>query len=251
MTTKNKLSNLEDLPVGTIVARQPALARVFEKYRIDYCCQGNKKLCQACADQNLDLEQVSAELEAASSSPEIQATWLEKSLTALCDHIERRHHDYLKQELPRIAGLITKVVNAHGATHPELAEVDQHFQTLRNELDPHMMKEEKVLFPAIRQMEQTKTRQHFAFGSVENPIRCMVVEHNDAGQELAILRRLNQDYVAQADTCTTWQLMLDSLLKLEQDMHEHVHKENAILFPRAQQLEQQLAGKSESPSIGV
>jgi len=241
MTTINQSSQFADLSVGAIVARQPALARVFEKYKIDYCCQGNKQLAKACSEKQVDLQQVVTELELMSASEVVEPNWLERSLAELCDHIERRHHDYLRDELPRLSGLIDKVINAHGEKNPELKLLRRHFHRLRDELEPHMMKEERVLFPAIRQMESTWKQQQFPFGSVANPIHCMVNEHEHAGDELKTLRELTGNYTPPQDACPTWRVMLDSLKKLEQDMHEHVHKENSILFPRAQQLEQELA----------
>lgn len=231
---------LEEMPVGTIVARQPETARVFEKYQLDYCCRGKRKLREACEENQIDLCQLLAELDQATSSPGDGPLWIERTLSELCDHIEHRHHDYLREELPRIAGLIDKVINAHGASHPELTRVRDHFRLLRGELEPHMMKEERVLFPAIRQMESSQPRQVFPFGSMDNPIRCMVDEHEHAGEQLAILRELTSGYTPPDGACPTWKVMLDSLARLERDMHEHVHKENSILFPRAQDMERQI-----------
>jgi regulator of cell morphogenesis and NO signaling len=229
---------LEDLPVGTIVARHPATARVFENYSIDYCCQGNRKLREACQEKQLELDKVTADLENCLTRDEHNnSSWLDRSLTELCDHIERQHHDYLRTELPRLTGLIEKVVNAHGVKDSRLDEVAKHFRRLRSELEPHMMKEEGILFPAIRQMESAGQAQEFPFGSVNNPILCMVDEHEAAGDELKILRELTDDYLPPHDACPTWRVLLDSLAQLELDMHQHVHKENSILFPRAQALE--------------
>jgi regulator of cell morphogenesis and NO signaling len=246
----NQIPDLRRMAVGQIVAANPDTARVFEKHRIDYCCGGNKGLTQACAENQIALSQVLEELAAIGVASDSGDAWTKRPLSELCDNIERQHHDYLKQELPRLSGLIAKVVNAHGASHPELAEVAHHFQMLRNELEPHMMKEEQVLFPAIRRMEKAQSPQQFPFGSIDDPIHCMVAEHDDAGEELAILRKLNNDYQPHAEACTTWRVMLDSLAKLELDMHQHVHKENSILFPRAQKLEQELTRTVVPPVVG-
>jgi regulator of cell morphogenesis and NO signaling len=240
-TPSSTLTRFEEMPIGTIVARQPATARVFEKYQLDYCCRGKRKLAEACEEDHIDLRRILAELDEATSLPASGPVWMDRSLAELCDHIEQRHHDYLREELPRIAGLIDKVINAHGESHPELTIVRDHFRLLRSELEPHMMKEERVLFPAIRQMESGQPWQSFPFGSVDNPIRCMVDEHEHAGEQLAILRELTAGYVAPDGACPTWRVMLDSLSRLERDMHEHVHKENSILFPRAQAVERQNA----------
>jgi regulator of cell morphogenesis and NO signaling len=244
---------LPQMSVGEIVARLPASARVFEKYRIDYCCQGNKPLGRACAEKEVDPEAVVRELsQIESDSREASAAtgeenWLETPLAELCDHIERRHQDYLRVELPRLTQLIDKVVAAHGASRPELAQVKSHFRLLRAELEPHMAKEEQVLFPAIRALEQSNRMLRLPFGSLANPIRCMIHEHEGAGDEMAKVRELTGDYTPPAGACPTYRVMLDSLAAFELDLHQHVHKENQILFPRAQALEDRLRANPGTP----
>ena len=154
-------------------------------------------------------------------------------MTELCDHIEQTHHAYLRTELPRLGQMIDKVVNAHGASHPKLHEVQRVFAALCAELEPHMFKEERILFPAIRQLEQSAATPSFPFGTVANPINVMEHEHDNAGAALSELRTLTADYVPPDDACNTYRAMLDGLRELETNMHQHVHKENNILFPRA------------------
>lgn len=224
--------------VGTWVARHPQTSRVFESLQIDYCCGGGKSLEEACWERQLDPQQVHARLEeAVEKEEEPGEDWLQASLTELCDHIERTHHAYLRQELPRLAAMIDKVVDAHGEAHPELSEVRQVFRALRGELEPHMFKEERVLFPAIRQLEESGGTASFPFGTVGNPIGVMEQEHDHAAKALSRLRWLTNDYELPADACNTYRAMLDGLRQLEADMHRHVHKENNILFPRAARLE--------------
>lgn len=157
----------------------------------------------------------------------------DRSLTELCDHIEQTHHAYLKQELPRLTEMVAKVVDAHGESHPELVTVKEVFATLKAELEPHMFKEEQVLFPAFRQLEQSADDPSFPFGTVANPIRMMEQEHDDAGYALSRLHALTRDYQVPQEACNTYRAMLAGLRQLERDMHRHVHKENSILFPRA------------------
>lgn len=225
--------------VGTWVAAHPQTSRVFEALQIEYCCGGGKSLEQACWDRGLDPEQVVQQLEQAIVEEE-QSTenWLGASLTGLCNHIEETHHAYLKQELPRLTDIIAKVVEAHGVNHPELATVQEVFASLRAELEPHMFKEEQVLFPAIRQLEQCTDDRSFPFGSVANPIRMMEQEHAAAGYALSRLHTLTRNYQVPEDACNTYRAMLAGLRQLERDMHGHVHKENSILFPRAIELQQ-------------
>lgn len=226
-------------PVGNWVARFPQTSRVFESFQIDYCCGGGKPLEEACEQQQLDPQQVVAKLEQAISDvqDESQEDWLTASLGDLCDHIEQTHHAYLRNELPRLTDMIAKVVNAHGQSHPELANVQTVFAALRAELEPHMFKEEQILFPAIRLVEQSSQAPSFPFGTVANPIRMMEHEHDNAGDALSELRKLTEDFAVPDGACNTYRAMLDALHELEGNMHQHVHKENNILFPRALELE--------------
>ena len=228
-----------DSTVGQWVAQHPNASRVFETFRIDYCCGGGKPLSAACAARKVEPQHVLAQLEAAASSTLADGVerWVDASLVELCDHIEQTHHAYLKAELPRLEQMIAKVVAAHGAGHPEMIEVQQAFAALIAELAPHMFKEEHILFPAIRRLEALDTPPAFPFGSVANPIRMMEHEHDNAGDELGLIRRVTKDYAVPEGACNTYRAMLDGLRRLELDMHQHVHKENHILFPKAIELE--------------
>jgi regulator of cell morphogenesis and NO signaling len=224
--------------VGQWVAEHPRTSRVFESLQIDYCCGGGKSLEQACLDKTLDPPQVVGELEQAiAGDEESSEDWLNAPLTELCDHIEETHHAYLKIELPRLTEMISKVVNAHSQSHAELPKLQQVFAELRAELEPHMFKEERILFPAIRQLEQSAESPSFPFGTVANPIGMMEHEHDNAGDALSQIRTMTSDYEVPVDACNTYRAMLDGLRELESNMHQHVHKENNILFPRAIELE--------------
>jgi regulator of cell morphogenesis and NO signaling len=178
---------------------------------------------------------------AAENESESKASWQEASLTSLCNHIEETHHAYLKRELPRLKEMIARVVKVHGEDHAELALVQRAFQDLEAELLPHMFKEERVLFPAIRSLEQSDVNVAFPFGTLAHPIRMMEREHGDAGQALAEIRRATSVYCTPRKACNTYRAMLEGLLELEQDLSQHIHKENDILFPRALQLERSRA----------
>jgi regulator of cell morphogenesis and NO signaling len=231
--------------VGQWVAQHPATSRIFEASGIDYCCGGNKPLAQACADRKIDPRELLSRLEQATTSAYAAglSNWLEAPLAALCDHIEQTHHAWLKTELPRLTAIVAKVVRVHGADHPELASVEQSLAELRDELVPHMFKEEMILFPAIRRLEQAAEAPNFPFGTLANPIQMMEFEHDNAGAALARIRELTQDYRVPHGACNTYLAMLDGLHTLEEDMHVHVHKENSILFPRAVSLERERAAR--------
>ena len=225
--------------VGDWVAQHPRTSRVFERLRIDYCCGGGTPVEQACWDRRLDPQEVLAGLQQAieSAGADPDQNWAAAPLAELCDHIEGTHHAYLRSELPRLTEMVPKVIGAHGASHPELPELGQVFAELRAELEPHMLKEEHVLFPAIRRIEQTAGGVSFPFGTVANPIRAMEDEHGHAGNALARIRELTRSFAVPDDACNTYRAMLDALRDLETDLHQHIHKENNILFPRAIELE--------------
>jgi regulator of cell morphogenesis and NO signaling len=232
--------------VGQLVAQRPARSRLFEKLGIDYCCGGKKPLEQACREKNLDpatiltVIQAQDQLDAAVTATTTQIDAAAMSPTQLCDHIESTHHAYLKTELPRLAFLTVKVANAHGPADPRLLELARTFADFHAELESHMAKEEQILFPMIRQLDAPRARPNTAFhcGSINNPIRVMELEHQHAGDAMADFRRLTDDYTPPAHACNTYRALLDALHHLELDMHQHVHKENNVLFPKAAQLEQ-------------
>lgn len=230
-----------DKTVGQLVAEQPARSRVFEQFGIDYCCGGRKILSAACAEKNLDTKAILRQLEASDvAAPVAQIDWTQASLTELCDHIERTHHDYLREALPRLTALTTKVAEAHGAHNGRLLVLRDLFTQFRAELELHMVKEEGILFPLCRAMENETTRPTFHCGSVQNPIRVMIAEHDDAGEALATMRALTDDFIPPTNACNTYRAMLQALEELEGDMHQHVHKENNILFPKAETFEANL-----------
>lgn len=232
----------DERTVGELVVERPSRARVFEKLGIDYCCGGKKPLAQACNEKGLSLDAVWQALNDAENQVASGRDWNTAGLGELADHIEQTHHAWLKQELPRLEFITGKVANRHGPNHPELVEVHEVFMGLKAELDQHMMKEERILFPLCRQIESSDGPMQSHCGSVANPIRVMVMEHEDAGDALARMRELTHDYTPPADACNTFRAMLDGLRELELDMHQHIHKENNILFPRAVEAEAKLAG---------
>jgi len=231
-----------ELTLGQLAAERPAAAAVLERYGLDYCCGGGQTLAEACRKKCIDAEDVLAKIAQEEEKDERRQTeaevdWLRRSLAELCDHIERTHHDYLKAELPRLTKLIDKVVGVHGPRHPKLRDVQLRFSQLRGELEPHMMKEEQVLFPAIRRLEQASAPPRFPFGSIGKPIAMMRHEHDQAGAALKDLRELTDGFTPPDDACNSYRTMLDALQTLEEDLHLHIHKENNILFPRAEQLQ--------------
>ena len=228
--------------IGAIVAARPALARVFERVGIDYCCGGKQSLAKACAARGLDAATFATVLEAAALAgagrPVVDAAAM--TLTQLADHIEQTHHEYLKAELPRLVEMATRVATKHGWRDARLVEMGEMVQNVAHEMASHMQKEERVLFPLVRQLEAGATGPSHC-GSIANPIHQMENEHEFVGQATARLRELTDGFAPAEDACNTHRALLAGLAEFEADLHTHVHKENNILFPRAQALE--IAGR--------
>ncbi len=233
-----------ETPVGAVVAERLGRAQVFERLGIDYCCRGTTPLAEACAGRSLDVDRVMAEIaesdlrEANEGSGRIDCS----AMTAgeLADHIVETHHVFLRRELPRLFDLMDKVIAAHGARHPELTNLGNTFTDLRQELESHMIKEERVLFPLIKQLEAARAPFPIHCGTVENPIRVMEHEHETVATALQRIRELTGNFQAPADACGSFTALYEGLARLETDLHQHIHKENSILFPRAAALESAL-----------
>lgn len=228
-----------DLTLAAIIDANPEAARILEHHQLDYCCGGQRTLEQACAERGLDPAEIRAELDAAPTAGE--GAWTAMGPARLVDHLETTHHRYLHEELPRLAALAHKVVGVHGDRHPELRRVTSTFTELRADLEPHLLKEERVLFPMIRELAGATTAPSFHCGSLDNPVRMMLLEHDRAGELLAELRDLTDGYQPPADGCASYQALYRGLEELEADTHLHVHKENNVLFPAVLALESSLA----------
>ncbi len=229
-----------DHTLAEIVLDAPGAARVLEGFGLDYCCGGRQRLADACSARGVDAEAVLTALAAVADRPAEE--WTSMDLAELVDHLESTHHVYLHAELPRLAALAEKVAGVHGDHHPELIEILRTYQALQADLEPHLMKEERILFPMIRELMVATTAPSFHCGSLSNPISMMLREHDRAGALLAELRELTNDYTAPADGCGSYQALFAGLAELEADTHLHIHKENNRLFPAVVAAEEQLAG---------
>ena len=222
---------LAEKTLGELVAENPSRSRLFERLGLDYCCGGRRTLGHACEDKQISLDEVVSQLKSESDISTVGGNPAELPISALADHIEETHHAYLTQELPRISGLLEKVVKAHGRTHPFLIELQQAYEPFRDELEQHMFKEEQVLFPWIRQIDSAPVAEQRP--ALSGPISVMEAEHESAGEALEGFRHLTNNYQAPEDACGTFRALYDALATLEKDMHQHVHLENNVLFPRA------------------
>jgi len=221
---------LPDRTVGELVAERPGRSRVFQSFKIDFCCQGGKTLRQACDGKGVPLDRVIEQLEAgaADGAPEA-ANPAGLAPAALADYIEQKHHGFLRGELPRLFAMSQRVARVHGGHTPSLVEVFDTFSGLQQELESHIMKEEQILFPAIRSIASG----HPAPMPLDGPITCMIHEHDDAGAALAKLRELTNGFTPPPEACNTYRALFAGLADLEADLHTHIHLENAVLFPAA------------------
>lgn len=236
--------------VKEVALNMPESTRLFEQLKIDYCCGGNQPLADACASAGLDVGRVMEMLADASSAAQSSSAdasagdFQNASPPELIEHILNTHHVFTKSEMNRLEELTAKVIGVHGQNHPELIQVGELFQLLCADLKPHMFKEEQVLFPYILSMSraavENQPRPFAPFGTVNNPVRMMMKEHDTAGQILRELRAVTSDYKIPADACISYQTLYQALENFERDLHQHIHLENNLLFPKAVDLENTL-----------
>jgi regulator of cell morphogenesis and NO signaling len=235
-------SQFQNGTIGDIVSSNYQAAAVFERFGLDFCCGGRVSLAEACRQRHVDVSAVVGELVRLQEAPVETGP---REPAELAAHISARHHSYVRNAIPIIAVHLAKVVAVHGERHPELAAIAAHFEIVAHDLVLHMMKEEQVLFPYITAL--AKAAQSGGppppdmFGTVQNPIRMMEIEHQHAGEELATIRALSSGYEPPPDACTTFRVVYEELRAFEQDLHLHVHLENNVLFPAAVALEAQVS----------
>ncbi len=223
-----------DTTVGEIVRAVPARSRIFENLGIDYCCGGKKPLAEVCRSKGLDPATVVAMLAALDgvtqpSGPNPDAL----SLTALCDDIETAHHDYLREELPRLDFMTRKVAAVHGDHEPRLHEIRRVFENFSTEIATHTQEEEQTVFPAIRKLESSNSQEAEVVSVLRATFTRLQSEHDSAGAALEQFAALTDRYTPPDWACNTFRALYDGLRELERNMHQHVHKENNILFVRA------------------
>jgi regulator of cell morphogenesis and NO signaling len=228
--------------VRDIATENPTAVRVFEQYGIDYCCGGRVPLAEACANKGLNVDDVIASLEAASTpSTPGEKDWAKEPLASLAAYIVNTHHAYVTREMPRLNELAAKVVSRHGDTREELPAIQSKLAELGEELIAHQGKEEVVLFPYISKFERYASgdgaKPRSCFGTIDHPITMMTRDHDYAGTLMAEIRALSQSYTPPAGACPTFRAFYAGLNEFEKDLHQHIHLENNILFHRAIELE--------------
>lgn len=230
--------------IGEMVADDFRMASVFSKYGIDFCCKGDRTLEEVCEKKNIPLEELTQKLSDASLASGQPTDYLSWPSDLLIDYIEKRHHRYIEEKTPVILQYLNKLCKVHGERHPELFRINEIFYASAGDLAAHMKKEELILFPFIRKMENARREgtslEKPHFGTVENPVAMMKDEHVTEGERFEEIAELTDNFNPPADACSTYRVTFAMLAEFEQDLHTHIHLENNILFPRALAMEKEL-----------
>lgn len=239
------MQNFTTKTIREIAIEAPATTRVFEEFKIDFCCGGGRSFSDACERAGVSPLVVSQKInQVLKNSTENFDSLETKSASELVDYILEKHHVFTKSEIERLSALMEKVRRKHGDAHPELLLLENEFSTLCSDLTPHMRKEETVLFPFIKNLEMALINNlsapHPPFGTVKNPIRMMMTEHDTDGEILRKMREIAKDYFVPEGACPSFQALYFGLEELEKDLHRHIHLENNVLFPQAVKLEQKV-----------
>ena len=243
----NQTNLAADRTIREVVVTDYRTAAVFQKYELDFCCGGGATIEQACHKKGVDVERLIEDLNVTLAAPSAGeprfGMW---SPELLIDYILQNHHTYVRSVLPTIQTHAEKVARVHGAKHPAMVSIEEKFILIAEEMLSHMMKEERVLFPYIWNLAQAKEKglpvKASPFATVHDPIQVMLKEHEAAGDEMAEIRELTNNYMPPPDACTTYRVLFKELQEFEQDLHRHVHVENNILVPAAIRLEEELNG---------
>ena len=236
------MSFTSETKVKDIALSNPAARQILEDAGLDYCCGGGKSLHEACLHADVPAEEILNRLR--ENSRDISpgdANWTSAPLSDLTRHIRERHHRYVREAIVRVQTLLEKVGAKHGENHPEITDIQRLFTEVGREMIMHMRKEEQILFPYIDALEKA-TSAHSSveppfFQTVRNPIHAMMKEHDAAGELVKQIRNASSEYTAPADACTSYKALYQDLREFEADLHQHVHLENNILFPRTVEME--------------
>jgi len=240
------MENLTAKTVREIALEMPVTTRVFEEFKIDYCCGGRRPLSEACESVGVNADIVLKKIEMiVEASQPVEFEWLKTtSLTDLIAYLIEEHHAFTRVEMENIPSLMKKVASRHGETHPELHELANVFYELCDDLAPHLVKEERVLFPYIEQLERAFENSGAVnfppFGTVRHPVSMMMTEHDTAGDLLRRMREISMEYRLPEGACPSFTALYNRLEAFEKDLHQHIHLENNLLFPRAVELEQKI-----------
>ena len=237
------ISDLTNQTLAEIVSENLRSAIVFEEFGLDFCCKGKRPLAEACTEKGVDVNEVVSSLDELGLGVK-SLNVNDWKLDFLVDYIINNHHQYVRRMLPVISLHADKVASKHREKHPETVQISDHFLAVREELEGHLIKEERILFPYIKQISQVKqNNQQVApppFGTIQNPITMMEAEHQSAGDAMSKIRELSNNFSTPVDACNTFKALYSELREFEEDLHKHIHLENNILFPKSIELEKEI-----------
>ncbi|HNQ74006.1 MAG TPA: iron-sulfur cluster repair di-iron protein [Verrucomicrobiota bacterium] len=229
--------------IGDIVRTAPATSRLFDSLKIDFCCGGKKSLAESCKERGLDVNTVVTMLSAIGQMDAAPATDVDgMTLTELCNHIQETHHAYLREELSRLDFMTRKVLAVHGEHEPRLIELRKVFEGFQAEMTTHTDEEDESVFPAICELEVGDAAERTSKLDLVSTLKKMENEHDSAGQALEKFHDLTDNFTAPDWACNTFRALYDALKQLDANTHQHIHKENNVLFPKARQ---QLAARPQ------
>ncbi|MGA8012400.1 MAG: iron-sulfur cluster repair di-iron protein [Candidatus Acidiferrales bacterium] len=228
--------------VKEIAAANPRATRILEQAGVDYCCGGNKSLHDACAHVGVSEEEIMERLRENNADVEpADKNWASAPLGDLTQHIREKHHRYVREAVQRVPALLTRVKTRHGNNHPEIAEIEDLFLKIGRDMTMHMQTEEQILFPYIEALGRAANGEAALeppfFQTVRNPVQAMMEEHDAAAALVNQIHAASSAYTPPANACASYQTLYRDLQEFEADLHEHVHLENNILFPRAIEME--------------
>lgn len=228
MITKNQ-------NIGELVAADYRTAQVFKNHNIDFCCHGNRSIEEASAEKNLNSETLLEEIKNVQATKNSGTDFRSWPLDLLADYVEKKHHRYVEQQIPVLKEYLEKINQVHRANHPELKEIQNLFNETGAELSAHMKKEELILFPLIRKLvvRGAKNENPEPGPSVSGPVKKMMEEHDSEGERFQKISEISDNYTPPTDACNTYRTTFALLKEFEDDLHEHIHLENNILFPGA------------------
>lgn len=236
------------MTLGELVTARPDLAPTLEELGLDYCCGGARSLAEACREAGLDLDDTVGVLSSAGSAhaPDAAATaWADLGLAALTEHIETTHHEFLRREFPRLDALAERVETVHGDRHPELKEVRRLYRELVADLEPHLLREEQILFPLVRELDAATRSNRRPEGTLGNSVAVLADDHEQVGALMAELHEATDAFTVPDDGCASYRSLYEGLSAFVRDTHLHVHKENNVLFPAAFECERMVLAATD------
>lgn len=218
--------SLLEQPIGQLACALPGATRVFHAHKLDFCCGGHKTLREAAEKRGVDIQALLAELEPLQNVDSQDRDWRTAPSDELIEYILERFHERHREQVPELIRLARRVEQVHGDRPDCPNGLADHLEAMYQELLSHMMKEEQVLFPMLLDGHDRMARM---------PISMMRFEHDQHGEALSRLESLTNDITAPADACNTWRALYAGLRQLREDLMQHIHLENNVLFLNAEQ----------------